>query len=152
MRTRLEKPLTFEEFKSIYSKVNRLNVELVIMHQDGVVLTLRDIQPWKGEWHLPGGTVYYREPIKEAVERIAFEELGIEVEIGECLGYIEYPGIIEHGGVGSPIGIAFKCTPLSTDFKLDEQSSDVGIFNDLPKNTIKDQVNFLENLGIAQSR
>lgn len=98
------------EFDAIYSRVPRLCVE-VILHEPerGVLLALRDIPPNIGAWHIPGGTVLYGEPVLDAVRRVARMELGVEVEVGELLGYIEYPSHVQ-AGIDSPVGLAFRAT------------------------------------------
>ncbi len=55
--------LSDEEFYSIYSKVPRLALDVVIRSDEGILLSLRAIEPHKGLWHLPGGTVYRGETI-----------------------------------------------------------------------------------------
>lgn len=149
MRVRTKRPLTIEEFRSIYSRVNRLNVEIVVKTEQGFLLTLRTIEPYNNEWHIPGGTVYYREKVTDAVQRIAWEELGIEVEVQGLLGYIEYPSIEKYGNIDAPVGLAFKCKLLSTDFKLDDQTSKVEFFKQIPENTIKEQKEFLEKVDLG---
>ena len=99
-------PLTPDEFRDIYSKVPRLTVEVVIRSPAGVLLTLRDIEPCRGLWHLPGGTVRFGEKLFDAVRRVAATELGIDVVAAHPLGYIEYPSHHENG-LDSPVGIAF---------------------------------------------
>lgn len=47
-------PFTEGEFRSIYSKATRLTVGVVIQTEQGVVLTLRSLDTWKGQWHIPG--------------------------------------------------------------------------------------------------
>lgn len=91
-------PLPQEEFDRIFSRVPRLTVELGIADPDrGVLLALRDFGPCAGLWHLPGGTVRFAEPVRDAVRRVALDELGIEVRPGRLLGYIEYPSHYERG-------------------------------------------------------
>ena len=100
-------PLPQEEFDWIFSRVPRLTVEVVITDPDrGVLLSLRDIEPCRGMWHLPGGTVRFGEPAADAVRRVADAELGLTVRVGELLGYIEYPSHYENG-LDSPVGLAF---------------------------------------------
>jgi ADP-ribose pyrophosphatase YjhB (NUDIX family) len=95
------------EFDSIFSRVPRLCVEVVIFAPErGVLLARRDIPPNLGAWHIPGGTVLFGEPLVEAVKRVALDELGLEVRVGELLGYIEYPSHYENG-LDSPVGLAF---------------------------------------------
>lgn len=80
--------------------------------QRGVLLKLRDIPPNVGAWHIPGGTVLFGEPLAEAVRRVAKDELTLDVEVGELLGYIEYPSHYQNG-LDSPVGLAFRSTPVS---------------------------------------
>ncbi len=95
------------EYDAIFSRVPRLCVEVVVVEPDrGVLLMLRDIPPNVGAWHLPGGTVLFGESVVEAVRRVARDELGVEVEVGDLLGYIEYPSHYENG-LDSPVGLAF---------------------------------------------
>lgn len=96
------------EFDWIFSRVPRLTVEIVAVEVErGVLLSLRDIEPCRGLWHLPGGTVRFGEPVRNAVSRVAADELGVEVEVGPLLGYIEYPSHYENG-LDSPVGLAFR--------------------------------------------
>ena len=99
------------EFDAIFSRVPRLCVEVVIASPErGVLLMLRDIPPNVGAWHIPGGTVLFGEPLTSAVKRVASDELGLEVTVGELLGYIEYPSHYENG-LDSPVGLAFRALP-----------------------------------------
>ena len=104
-------PLPQAEYESIFRRVPRLTVEVVISAPErGVLLTLREIEPCIGLWHLPGGTVRFGEPVTDAVARVADGELGLSVRAGELLGYIEYPSHYEHG-LDSPVGLAFAAEP-----------------------------------------
>ncbi len=101
-------PLPKQEFDWIFSRVPRLTVEVVIgSPRRGVLLTLRDIEPCRGLWHLPGGTVRFGEPLVDAVTRVARDELGVVVTVGPLLGAIEYPSHYENG-LDSPVGLAFS--------------------------------------------
>lgn len=111
-------PLPQEEFDSIFSRVPRLTVELVISSpQRGVLLQLRDSGPCEGLWSLVGGTVRFGEPVVQAVERVARDELGAAVSVGALLGYIEYPSHYNNG-LDSPVGLAFTTTILEPQGKL----------------------------------
>ena len=83
------KRLPFEEFKSIYSKVPRLCVDLIVQKDNGIVLIKRAIEPSLGKWHFPGGTVLLGESLEDTIHRIAKEELNIKVSIEKLLGYME---------------------------------------------------------------
>ncbi|MBI2601206.1 NUDIX domain-containing protein [Candidatus Daviesbacteria bacterium] len=133
--------LPFKDYKAIYSKVPRLCVDLVIKDSTGLLLTLRDIEPRKGFWHLPGGTVLYGESLESAVERIAKEELGIDVNIQKFLGSIEFlnnPKIAEHA-----VSLVYLVKPVTKDIMLNHQASKFDFFKLLPKNTVAEHKNFL---------
>lgn len=135
-------PLSKQEFDSIYHKVPRLTVELIIQSDKGVLLTLRSIEPCAGLWHIPGGTVYYGESFKDAVRRIANKELGINVLQSEMIGYIEYPEHVK-SGYGDPRGIAFKITDYSGDFETNNEADKFEWFIEFPDNMHPHQGEFL---------
>ena len=135
-------PLPKEEFDRIYSRVPRLTVEVVITSPErGVLLSLRDIEPCKGMWHLPGGTVRFGEPLVQAVARVARDELGLAVEVGEMLGYIEYPSHYENG-LDCPVGVAFAARIVDRH-TADTAPANVEWFNALPDNMHDEQKDFL---------
>ena len=136
-------PLSQQEFDSIYSKVPRLTVEVIIKNiNDEVYLTKRAIEPCRDQWHLPGGTVRFGESMTDAVERIAKRELGINVERLENHGYIEYPSHYKNG-LDSPVGIVFEVTDYSGELTINQESQDSGWFNKIPDNMHADQDTFL---------
>lgn len=139
-------PFTFKQFKSIYSKVPRLCVDLVIKTNKGYLLTLRKKNGYEDQWHLPGGTVYYREGVKKAVERIAKEELGIKISIKKFLGYLEYPSEIKERDFGHTITLVFLCGTNRLNFKLDDQTEKAEFFKKPPNNTIIEQKKLLNKI------
>ncbi len=142
-----QQPLTFKEFKSIYSRVPRLCVDLLIKTPDGYLLTLRQKNGYQNQWHMPGGTVFFREKITDAIQRIAQEEIGTKVIIKKSLGYIEYFSEVAERGFGYTVSLAFLCT-LSKNFKLslDNQVEKYGFFKTIPDNTITEQKELIQNL------
>jgi ADP-ribose pyrophosphatase YjhB (NUDIX family) len=137
-----------DEYDAIYRRVPRLCVEVVIATQDrGVLLLRRDIPPNVGAWHIPGGTVLFAEPVLEAVKRVARHELGLQVEPGEVLGYIEYPSHYE-AGIDCPVGLAFGCAvSAEPDGALPDGAA---WFTRLPDGLYDEQREFLSRtLGLA---
>ena len=132
-------PLPKDEFDWIFSRVPRLTVEVVISSRDrGVLLSLRDIEPCKGMWHLPGGTVRFGEPLVEAVASVARNELGLNVDVGRLLGYIEYPSHYNNG-LDCPVGVAFAAE-ISDGAQL---PTNCDWFRALPQNMHDEQKDFL---------
>ena len=134
------------EFDAIFRRVPRLSVEVVIFTAErGVLLMLRDIPPNVGAWHIPGGTVLFGERLTDAVGRVARDELGLEVTVGDLLGYIEYPSHYENG-LDSPVGLAFEAIP-NAGARTPEGG---GWFTTLPAGLYAEQAEFLaRRLGLT---
>jgi ADP-ribose pyrophosphatase YjhB (NUDIX family) len=132
-----------EEFDAIFRRVPRLSVEVVIATPEhGVLLAQRDIPPNVGAWHIPGGTVLFAEPIVETVKRVACDELGMEVEVGELLGYIEYPSHYENG-LDCPVGLAFQCEAVGGPPDPSTLPEGCAWFTRLPQGLYAEQREFL---------
>ncbi|HEX4672296.1 MAG TPA: NUDIX domain-containing protein [Solirubrobacteraceae bacterium] len=134
------------EFDAIFRRVPRLSVEVVIYTPErGVLLMLRDIPPNVGAWHIPGGTVLFGERLTDAVGRVARDELGLDVTVGDLLGYIEYPSHYENG-LDSPVGLAFEAIPNAGGCAPEGG----GWFTTLPAGLYGEQAEFLaRRLGLT---
>jgi hypothetical protein len=145
--TSQEHPLSQQEFDSIYSKVPRLTIEIIVKNDENhIYLTKRAIEPCKGQWHLPGGTVRFGELMIEAVQRIAKRELSIDVESSKNVGYIEYPSHFEHG-MDSPVGVVFEIENYSGKLITNNESQGSGWFLRVPKDMHADQDQYLLQNG-----
>jgi hypothetical protein len=138
-----------EEYDAIFSRVPRLSVEVVIVDAErGVLLMVRDIPPNVGAWHIPGGTVLFAEPVVEAVKRVARSELGVSVDVGELLGYIEYPSHYENG-LDCPVGLAFRTRLSGGERGGDQLPGGCAWFTRLPAGLYEEQRGFLSRrLGL----
>jgi ADP-ribose pyrophosphatase YjhB (NUDIX family) len=141
-------PLSEQEFWEIYRRVPRLTVEVVVTGERGVLLTRRAIEPCRGMWHVPGGTVRFGERLVDAVTRVARRELGIEVLESRMLGYIEYPSHWE-SGLDSPVGIVFLVARHAGPLAVNAEADTHGWFRRLPAEMHPEQVRFLEDAGLA---
>jgi len=142
-------PLSPKEFWEIYRRVPRLTVEVVVTGEQGVLLTRRAIEPCRGMWHLPGGTVRVGERLTAAVGRVARRELGIEVLESRMLGCIEYPSHYE-SGLDSPVGIVHLVTRHAGTLAVNAEADAHGWFRRLPAPMHAEQVRFLEASGLAE--
>jgi len=143
----MPKRLRPELFNVIYAQVPRLCVEAVIVSEDGVALSKRDIEPEKGKWHIPGGTVLFGESLKDAVRRVAKEEVGLDVSVGYILGTIEYPRIYQD--TAHTVGLAIVCYVVSGELSGGDEGREVGWFTELPDNIIQEQGEFLRTAHIV---
>jgi ADP-ribose pyrophosphatase YjhB (NUDIX family) len=144
-------PLPQADFDEIFSRVPRLTVEVVLATADrGVLLARREFGPCQGLWHLPGGTVRFGEPAVDAVRRVASDELGVAVGVGELLGYIEYPSHYENG-LDSPVGLAFRAGFADEMPDVSALRGECAWFEVLPATMHDEQLSFLaDHLGLAR--
>ena len=70
-------------------------IALVTSH-DRMLLIRRGVNPGKGQWALPGGFMDAGEMPQEALVRELYEEVGIQVEVGELLGIFAMVGPVGH--------------------------------------------------------
>jgi ADP-ribose pyrophosphatase YjhB (NUDIX family) len=140
-------PLNEEVYKYIYSKVPRLTVEIIVRDEIGAVyLTRRSIEPCKGQWHLPGGTVRFGEALLTTVRRVTMRELSIDVRKATSQGFIEYPSHYLHS-LDSPVGLVFEVTDYSGSLVVNAEASDGDWFKTLPHGMHADQDAFLLENG-----
>jgi ADP-ribose pyrophosphatase YjhB (NUDIX family) len=123
--------LTEKDYQFIYSRVPRVCLDFIIMQDKKVLLSKRDINPFKGYWHLPGGMVRYKETINQAAKRIIQEELHQKISSKKFIGYMEMP---KDGPVMHNISIAFlaklkKDSPIKGSF----QAQEIDLFPKLPQ-------------------
>lgn len=136
--------LSDEDFFSIYSKVPRLNVDLVINSSEGILLALRTIEPHIGKWHLPGGTVYKEETIEEAALRIAKKETGLDCKFIKSLGYMEFPSEMRSGVAIHTISIVIELSVLGGEVRHDENAKELKYFREIPENVVAEHGEFLK--------
>jgi len=134
--------LPYAEFMAIYHKVPRAAVDLVIITKEGVLLTKRAIPPYKGMWHIPGGTILLNEPVKHAIDRIAKDELGVKVKIIKPLGIIEY---FEEDGRHT-VSNAHLVEIVSGKLRGSKQGEEIYFFDKITSNCIPAQKKFLKEV------
>ncbi|MEK6897433.1 MAG: NUDIX domain-containing protein [Nanoarchaeota archaeon] len=137
----MKKKLTEKEFKFIYTKVPRICVELIILKRKKILLTKRSINPFKDFWHFPGGGVLYKEKIKETINRVSKEELGIKVVPQKFLGYAEYL----NDGFRHSVSLSFKCKIMGNQQpRALEQADEIKFFKKIPEQIVPAHRKFLK--------
>ena len=79
------------EFKKQHIKTSV--VACIIDEQNRVLLTRRCIEPFCGQWVMPGGKIDHGEPLLEALHREVREEVGLDVHIDGLLDVYEHVSI-----------------------------------------------------------
>ena len=116
-----------DEWKTIVKKMPIVSVDLIVLHDGGILLGKRCNEPAKGEWFVPGGRIRKGERLEDAVHRIAKEEVGTDVEIKDMLGVYEH-FYDSDSHVTHYVAIAFVVTPLNENFVPDEQHAEFKVF------------------------
>lgn len=128
-----DEPIPPSDWRVIVENAPIVSVDLVVEHDDGVLLGKRENEPAKGEWFVPGGTVLKNETRTAAVHRVAEKELGQAVTIDECLGTYEHfydTSDIEDINSKHYLATAYRChfKGDSGDFCADDQHSAIEVF------------------------
>ena len=79
------------EFKKQHIKTSV--VACIIDKQDRVLLTRRCVEPFCGEWVMPGGKIDHGEAILAALHREVKEEVGIEIQVEGLIDVYEHLGV-----------------------------------------------------------
>lgn len=137
--------LSDEEFYSIYNKVPRFAIDLAIKSDEGVLFSLRAIEPYKGLWHLPGGTLYKGETVSEAAQRIAKKETNLDVRVTNCLGYMEFLNEIRSGVPIHSISLVMEVASQGGDLHHDSDSQELKWYKELPEGMVEEHFQFLKS-------
>jgi colanic acid biosynthesis protein WcaH len=82
-----------EDYQDAIKKTQIVSVDLLVRNHEGKYLVgLRKNKPAQGTYFIPGGRVYANETIRMGLQRVARDELGIDVSTVEC----EFRGVYEH--------------------------------------------------------
>lgn len=138
--------LSDEDYAFIYNRSPRICVDLIIRDTQGaILLTKRDIEPYKNHWHFPGGRIKFRETAAQAIKRILKGELGLEQDWETLeLGFCEFLEEIQDGNERHSISLVHEIH-LSNDIQvqLDKNSKDSGFFQAIQEPMIPPQKEFL---------
>ena len=86
------KMLKIENFTSLIETAPLVSIDLIIKGEGGYLLGMRNNQPAKGKWFVPGGRIFKNETIGHAIKRISIKEIGVEVNIKD----VDFYGVFEH--------------------------------------------------------
>jgi 8-oxo-dGTP diphosphatase len=74
-----------QELGNAYPWTPRVGVGAIVMRDEKVLLVLRGIEPGRGLWAIPGGTLKLGETLQECAAREILEETGITIVVGQCI-------------------------------------------------------------------
>lgn len=90
-------------------------VACIIDDRQRVLLTRRCIEPFWGQWVMPGGKIDHGETILAALHREVLEEVGIEVRIEGLLDVYEHIGIGD--GNAHYVILYYRVRPTTFDLR-----------------------------------
>ena len=85
--------LNRDDFAQIVKNTPLISIDLIVRNKEReVLLGLRNNEPARGFWFVPGGRILKDERMAQAFRRIGRDELGTELEIsdGKFLGVFEH--------------------------------------------------------------
>lgn len=141
VRRNVARRLNDKEYSFIYSRVPRLCIDILIFTGDGLILTKRNISPYRGMWHFPGGGIRYGESIDGAMQRIIKTEIGVGVKRIALVGYFE--ALNQGKTFRHDVSIVFVGKITSGALRADEQATAIKSFKRIPKDIISHQGTFL---------
>jgi ADP-ribose pyrophosphatase YjhB (NUDIX family) len=104
------------------------------------LLLKRNVEPFKGCWHVAGGHVEENESLKEAVKREFKEETGLDVTVG---GIID--GRIEKTFDRTKIIAVFEVTSAEGEIRLNSENEAYGWFGEVPCESVYNYAKYLPN-------
>ncbi len=66
-------------------------VDAVLIEGNTVCLVKRDLEPFKGDWSLPGGFLKYGETAESGIKRVMKDKTGLDVNIVKLVGVFSDP-------------------------------------------------------------
>lgn len=140
-------------FAAFLERLPQVSVELFVETDRGLLLLRRTNEPAAGEWFWPGTRLFKGETFETAAERLAREELGIEVNLGPLLG--TYSHFWDNGrfdGVETThtVNVVYRATTATPeDVVLDDQHDAIR-FVEQPDESLHDYVNeYLRDAGYS---
>ena len=87
------------EHSNVYPLVPRVGVGAITIHEGRILLVKRGIEPSRGLWAIPGGTLNLGETLQECAAREILEETGITIKVGNCVYVFDFFEHDENGKI-----------------------------------------------------
>ncbi len=129
--------------KRVYPTVPIPAVGAIVVGSEGVLLALRDIDPAKGLWSIPGGIIKTGETLRNALSREVLEETGVQIDIIEMITAADVILHDSDGGVEYHfIWILYLAKALSEELSYESPEAEAKWFplNGLPSDEMPPEV------------
>ncbi|ESP62496.1 ADP-ribose pyrophosphatase [Smithella sp. ME-1] len=144
-----------QESGNSYPIVPKVGVGAITIKDEKVLLVKRGIEPSKGFWAIPGGTLKLGESLQECAAREILEETGLTIVVGECIYVFD---LIERDDIGKIkfhfVVVDFAALYVSGEPKGADDAVDARFFSpeeltDLP--VAINTINALRSIGFLRS-
>lgn len=149
MKSKKHERLSEKEFLKTFKMVPRVSVNLLYIDRDQrILLTKRNIPPFKGFWHFPGSFILKNESIADCQKRLAKAELGLELEKESEISLSGAFDDLDGDPRGHTVDLLYtiKISNLS-EIKTTKQTTEFKFFKKLPKKIGFNHRKTLEILG-----
>ncbi|XES76060.1 MAG: LamG-like jellyroll fold domain-containing protein [Candidatus Bathyarchaeia archaeon] len=116
-------------------------VDGIYVKDSKILLLKRNVEPFKGYWHVAGGHVEENESLQDALKREFKEETGLDVKVGKIVGWR-----IEETPDRIKIILAFEVTSAEGEIKLNSEHTEFSWFNTIPLNSVYDYSKYLRKI------
>jgi ADP-ribose pyrophosphatase YjhB (NUDIX family) len=118
--------------------------------KDGKLLLLkRNVEPFKGCWHVVGGHVEENENLKAALQREFREETSLDITVGDIID-----ARFEETFDRVKVIVAFEVLSAEGEIRLNSENEAFGWFDEVPRESVYDYAKYLlnkrENSGKTQ--
>jgi len=126
------------ENTNAYPPGPRVGVGALVIRDGKILLVKRGVDPNKGLWAIPGGTLKLGESMREGAAREILEETGVTIAVGECVYLFDLIERDESGRVKFHfVVVDFSAIYVSGDAQGGDDAEEAGWFapeemNDLP--------------------
>lgn len=115
-------------------------VDGVYIKNGKILLQKRNVEPFKGCWHIIGGHIEENETLQEALKREFKEETNLDIEVGAIID-----GRIEKTSDRTKIIIVFKVASAQGEINLNSESEEYGWFSEIPSNSVYNYAKYFDD-------
>ena len=67
-------------FRTVIENTPLVSIDICLIYDKKILLGNRNNEPGRGQWFTPGGRILKNEPWQECMRRVAYSELGLEID------------------------------------------------------------------------
>ena len=117
-----------------------LCVDGILVKDRKILLLKRNVEPFKGYWHVVGGHVEETETLRDALKREFREETGLNISVGNLIG-----GRIEKSFDRVKIIAGLEVNQASGQIKCNHENTEFGWFESMPPESVFDYSKYFKS-------